>query len=184
MKVPTFVAMDFETADHGRDSACAVGIVKVRGTSIISEACYLIRPPRREFRFTHIHGITWRHVEKQPRFREIWLRIRPYLQDADFLTAHNAAFDRGVMTACCQSARLRPPKIEFLCTVKLARETLGIRPANLRAVCERLGLPLNHHEPLSDARACAGIVIRAIEEGKVAGLAMLKGYSSGSIGKL
>ena len=27
---PTFVAIDFETADYGRDSACALALVRVR----------------------------------------------------------------------------------------------------------------------------------------------------------
>ena len=97
MKTPTFVALDFETADNGRDSACAVGIVKVRGTRIVHEAAYLIRPPRQTFYFSHLHGITWEHVAKEPCFRSVWLRIRPILSDAEFLVAHNASFDSSVL---------------------------------------------------------------------------------------
>lgn len=29
---PAFVAIDFETADYSRDSACTVGLVKVEGS--------------------------------------------------------------------------------------------------------------------------------------------------------
>ena len=32
---PCFVAIDFETADHGNDSACALGLVRVVGTEIV-----------------------------------------------------------------------------------------------------------------------------------------------------
>ena len=44
MQTPTFVVLDFETADYGRDSACTVGIVKVQGAQIIHEENRLIRP--------------------------------------------------------------------------------------------------------------------------------------------
>jgi hypothetical protein len=30
-----FAALDFETADFGRDSACAVGVVVVDGTAVV-----------------------------------------------------------------------------------------------------------------------------------------------------
>ena len=54
----TFVAIDFETADHGPDSACAVGLVRVSGNRIVKRKYYLIRPTRRSFFFTPVHGIT------------------------------------------------------------------------------------------------------------------------------
>ena len=34
---PTFVAIDFETADYGRDSACALALVR-REASVISQS--------------------------------------------------------------------------------------------------------------------------------------------------
>ena len=57
-----FAAIDFETADTGRDSACALAIIVVEGTKIVDKGYFLIRPPRRQFLFTYIHGITWDHV--------------------------------------------------------------------------------------------------------------------------
>ena len=161
----TFVAIDFETADYGRDSACAVGIVKVRGTRIVHEAAHLIRPPRQAFRFSWIHGITWEDVAGEPCFREVWRRLRPLLSDAKFLVAHNSSFDRSVLEACCGAARLRPPDLEFQCTMRLARRVWGIYPTTLPDVCRSLRLPLDHHDPLSDAKASAGIVIQAIRKG-------------------
>ena len=49
-----FVAIDFETANYARDSACAVGLVKVVGGEIVDKAVHLIKPPTREFVFTYI----------------------------------------------------------------------------------------------------------------------------------
>jgi DNA polymerase III epsilon subunit-like protein len=48
-------------------------------------------------------------------------------------------------------------------TLRLARHKLGISPTNLTFACERLGIPLNHHDPLSDAEAAARIMLTAKE---------------------
>ena len=66
-----FVALDFETADHGRDSACSVAIVRVEKKSIVHREHHLIRPPRQRFTFSHIHGIRWSHVMNAPSFKEL-----------------------------------------------------------------------------------------------------------------
>jgi DNA polymerase III epsilon subunit-like protein len=58
-KGPTFVAIDFETADYKPDSACAVGLVRVENHQIVERAYTLIRPPRKKFVFTYYHGISW-----------------------------------------------------------------------------------------------------------------------------
>jgi DNA polymerase-3 subunit epsilon len=166
MAIPTFVAIDFETTDYGRDSACAVGLVKVQNLRIVEEARCLIRPPRQEFVFSYLHGIRWEHVVDEPTFRTVWLKLRPILRDAKFLAAHKASFDQSVIETCCAIARLRPPDLAFHCTMHLARWAWGIYPTRLPDVCYALGLPLDHHDPLSDARACAHIVIRAIKEGR------------------
>jgi DNA polymerase-3 subunit epsilon len=157
----TFVAIDFETADHGPDSACAVALVRVEKDVIVHRERRLIRPPRREFAFTWVHGITWADVARAPAFADVWRGVQAVLDGAAFLAAHNAPFDRGVLQACCHAAGLRPPALPFLCTVQLARERWRIYPTKLPDVCRVLGIPLVHHEPLSDAEACARIVIAA-----------------------
>ena len=161
----TFVALDFETADPMRDSACALALVRVEGGRIVARETRLFRPPRREFWFTHIHGITWRMVEGKEPFAEAWPGMEPMLEGAEFLAAHNAVFDRSVMRACCERAGLGEPPASWLCTVKLARRVWGIHPTKLPDVCGRLDIPLRHHDAGSDAEACARIVLRAMEEG-------------------
>ncbi len=159
LPMTTFVALDFETADRYRDSACSIGLVRVVQGQVVDKAHYLIRPPRRLFEFTHIHGITWGMVANQPDFAELWPTLTDMLAGADFLVAHNASFDRSVLNACCQAYGIEPPVAEFVCTVKLARQTWNIRPTKLPNVCDYLGIPLNHHDALSDAEACAQIAI-------------------------
>lgn len=162
----TFVALDFETADPWPDSACAIGIVQVVDYQIVQRFYTLLRPPRKRFRFTHIHGIRWQDVVNQPTFGELWPRVSSLIETAGFIAAHNAAFDKGVLYALCRAHGVTPPGHDFTCTVKLARQTWNLYPTKLSDVCRFLDIPLNHHHALSDAEACARIVIAA-HRGKV-----------------
>ena len=156
-----FVALDFETADRRRDSACAIAIVRVEGALITAREQRLIRPPRREFEFSHLHGISWHDVQDQPPFCSVWPSMARLLDGAEFIAAHNARFDRDVLEACCAAARIVPPAQRFECTVALARKRWNLYPTRLPDVCRHLGVPLKHHDALSDAEACAQIVLGA-----------------------
>ena len=168
----SFVAIDFETADPGADSACAVGLVKVVENRIVDQAKWLIRPPRRPpynwFPFTRIHRITWDMVAEQPSFAHRWPELAAFIDGAECLVAHNARFDRAVLQACCAMAGLPPPATRFACTVTLARTAWNLRPTRLPDCCRYLGIRLDHHDPLSDALACAQIAISAAEDGVLA----------------
>ncbi len=157
-----FVAVDFETANRSRSSACAVALVRVEGSRIVERVADLIRPPSQHFEFTDIHGIDWAQVKAKRAFCAVWRSLRPLLKGAEFLAAHNAKFDHGVLGSCCLGSRLAAPDLPFLCTVKLARARWQLRPTRLPDVCEFLGLPLRHHDALSDAEACARIVLAAM----------------------
>jgi DNA polymerase-3 subunit epsilon len=159
--VSAFTAIDFETADNGRDSACAVALVRVEDGRVVAREARLIRPPRRTFLFTHIHGITWHQVATAPTFGEVWPTLAPLIDGVAFLAAHNAPFDKSVLNACCAAAGLPAPTTPFRCTVTLARQRWNLRPTKLPDVCRHLGIPLKHHDALSDAEACARIVISA-----------------------
>lgn len=160
-----FAAIDFETANYRGDSACAVGVVIVEQGAIVARLNALIRPPSRWFAFTHIHGLSWDDVKEAPSFGEAWADMAPALAGIDFLAAHNARFDQGVLGACCAAYGLPEPAQPFVCTVQLARAQWEIRPTKLPDVCRYLGIKLRHHQADSDAEACARIVIAAQEEG-------------------
>lgn len=161
----TFAAIDFETANYDRNSACAVGIVIVSEDQIIKRVHSLIKPPSSYFTFTHIHGLTWDDVCDAPTFCELWSDISRHISDVKFLAAHNASFDRGVMEACCSSNRITTPSLLIHCTVQIARKYWNIYPTKLSDVCRHLMIDLNHHNALSDAEACAKIVIAAQQKG-------------------
>lgn len=161
-----YVAIDFETADSYRDSACAVGLTKVCGGEIVDTLYGLIRPPRSKFSpfCVGVHGIRWSDVKDCPPFRDFWVEHAQFLEGVDFLAAHNASFDRSVLGACCKMAGLPAPTLPFVCTVDLARSQWNLRPTKLPDVCRYLNLDLNHHHAASDAEACARIVMAAVEE--------------------
>ena len=156
---PTFVAIDFETADYGQDSACAVGLVRVESWRVTATVSRLIRPPRQWIQFAWLHGITWERVCNEPAFDGVWPELEHLLEGADYLVAHNAGFDRGVLNACCAAACLAAPPQPFECSMREARKRWGIYPTKLPMVCRRLGIDLKHHDALSDAFAAAQIMI-------------------------
>jgi len=163
--MPTFVAIDFETANYRSDSAYAIGLVVVKGSRIVKREHHLIRPPDRQFAFTHIHGLTWEDVREAPTFAGLWPGLRETIAEADFLAAHNASFDRRVMESCCRTYGLARPTQAFVCTVNVARTVWRLFPTKLPDVCRHLRIPLDHHQADSDAEACARIVIAARKTG-------------------
>jgi DNA polymerase-3 subunit epsilon len=169
-----FAALDFETADYGRDSACAVAVVVAEQGTIVNQLYALIRPPRREFVFSYLHGIKWEDVAREPSFGELWPRLADMLQGVEFVAAHNASFDRGVLNACCAAHGAPPLTVPYLCTMKLSRRHWNLHPTKLSDVCRHFSIPLHHHEALSDAMACAHIVLKASDIGVHAGAFLKK----------
>lgn len=163
----SFVAIDFETADYYRDSACQVGMAKVENGRIIDRFNMFLRPPRQQFRLSHIHGITWRDVAKAPTFEEAWPRIKAFISGSAFLAAHNAAFDKTVLRDSAQSAGISLSEPPFVCTVKVAKSTWELPNSKLPTICAYLGLDLDHHNAASDAIACAEILLAAQRQGYV-----------------
>lgn len=177
IKFNRFTAIDFETADYGRDSACAVSVVLAENGKIVQKAFSLIRPPRRDFIFSYLHGITWGDVAKEPTFGELWPKLKEFFRDVDFIAAHNASFDRGVLHACCSAHGHKPPLDKYLCTMKLARRLWNVYPTKLPDVCRHFRIPLNHHDAESDALACAKIVLEAAEIGVPESVFLAKKYA-------
>jgi DNA polymerase-3 subunit epsilon len=162
------VVLDFETANGKRNSACAIGLVKIRNRQIIQQASYLIRPPSPDFApiNVEIHGITWNMVKAKPTFGQLWPQLDGFWADATFLVAHNAPFDHSVLEACCNQYDLRPPEREFLCTVQIARQCWpDLENHKLPTVCKRLRIDLQHHDACSDALASAKILLAAMAQG-------------------
>lgn len=162
-----FTAIDFETANYFPDSACSVGLVKIKESKIIEKEHILIRPRTKWFQFTDIHGITWEDVKNEPSFDEIWPSIKKYFRGVEFLVAHNASFDKRVLHACCEKYCIEIPNKRFECSLQLSRRLWKLDSHNLPTVCDHLNIKLKHHDAMSDAIACAKIVLHAAKKEKV-----------------
>ena len=158
-----FVAIDFETANNYRNSACSVALVRVESGKIVFKEQRLIRPPDSYFCFSYLHGINWEMVKSEPTFRVVWKSLEHILDGADFFVAHYASFDKSVLKTCCEESNIPFPSIPFKDTVMISRKTWNIRPTKLPDVCDYLNIDLDHHDALSDAVACAKIMIESLK---------------------
>ncbi|KQB85262.1 exonuclease domain-containing protein [Corynebacterium oculi] len=174
-----FVALDVETANADWGSICQVGAVRfIDGREVAAES-WLCQPPVPGFHPTNVgvHGITQDDVSQAPTFAECLPRIVEFLGDLPFV-AHNAQFDATALHRACAAAGIDAPTLHFGCSLALARTQgrSGLRVVNHRlpTVAAALGVPLDqHHEALSDARACGAIV---------AALAARHGWSGSTLG--
>ncbi|NGM82491.1 3'-5' exonuclease [Paenibacillus sp. 7124] len=169
-----FVAIDFETANAGRASACALGLVEVKAGRIVSEQAWLINPEQSfDRRNIAIHGITPEMVAGQPTFRELWPFIEPLIHEKN-VVAHNASFDMSVLRYGLDQSALPYPSFQYWCTYLLAKKMLaGLGSYRLHILAEYFGIPLRHHDALEDARAAAVILLKLSEQAGHSGLAAL-----------
>ncbi len=166
--VMEFTAIDFETANYNRASACSIALVRVKDGKPAERFYSLIKPPQGDFVFTYVHGITQRDVKNAKTFDGIWPSVRSFCDAAPLLVAHNATFDRSVLVSCCGHYGIEPPKFPFLCTLKIARTVWPkLSRHSLDSVCDYLSIPLRHHEAASDAEASAQVLLRAVDAGFV-----------------
>ena len=127
--------------------------------SIIDEYVSLIKPPRNEYSpFTiAVHGIYPRDTLHAKNFAQVFPEIQKRLQNR-VIVAHNESFDRNVLAKSMALYGLDYGCLNISsrweCTVKIYK-TKGIKPTKLSDCCREMSIELNHHEALSDARACA-----------------------------
>ena len=158
-----FVAIDFETA-IGQDSICAVGIATVEGGEIVEGWHRLIKPPGNAYswRTTQVHGLTSTDTAGAPEFPEVYPEIKKRIMGRK-VVAHNEAFDRNALRKTMLSHSLDYGELllpePWECTMRLYRQK-GVRPCDLASLSGRFNIELNHHEAMSDARACAELYLK------------------------
>lgn len=181
-----FTAIDFETANYQKTSACSIGIARVRNGRIENTDHYYIRPYPDYFTAGNIavHGILARDVADAPTFAELWPQIREQL-DGQIVAAHFAAFDMGVLTAMLDHYSIPYPEMDILCSCLMARSAYPqLANHKLNNVCNYLDIPLNHHRADSDAEGSASIIMRVIRDRGIESLGQVReelGVTPGSI---
>ncbi len=141
-----FVAIDFETANNQRASACSLALTVVRDNKVVDEFYSLINPETDfNYRNVNIHGIHESDVSKAPTFPEIWPVIKQFFTKDQLVVAHNNSFDNSVLSRSLMRYGITVPIYKTLDTVK---------------TCKYLFPEFkNHHNALDDSLACANILI-------------------------
>lgn len=158
-----FVAIDFETAI--KHHICAVGIVSVENGRIIDEFHSLIKPPNNEYNWytIQVHGITEKDTINSPSFIEIYPEIKKRLIRKT-IVAHNESFDCNVLMKTMNDFGLEYSELNISerweCTMKICKANDLYPSGTLNECCAIHNIELNHHDALSDARACAELYLR------------------------
>ena len=155
----TFTAIDFETAVGKRNSICQVGIVRYENGEITDELSILVQPPDNEYFYRNIdvHGITPNDTADAPFFDEVWQKIK-HLIERQTVVAHNGfRFDFDVLKKTLMHYGIDEPVYEKIDTLKIYGKGLAV-------CCQEYDIPLNHHDALSDARACGALYLKHLKD--------------------
>ena len=145
-----FTAIDFETAHGKRNSICQVGLIRVEGGIITKQLSILVQPPDNFYwdRFIDIHGITPEHTATAPNFDKIWHQVEPFIRNMNVVAHCGFTFDFQCLSQTLEYYGIESPEYTGHCTYQIFKE-------NLASLCKKNKIPLNHHDALSDAMACA-----------------------------
>jgi DNA polymerase-3 subunit epsilon len=186
-----FVALDFETANSFRASACSLGMTRVIGGKVVAEKGLMFRPPKGFDEFSprniQIHGIRPEDVERKPRFGEYWDEVWDFLRGYP-LVAHSAAFDMSVLRSALMESHIEVPEVQYACTIVMSKMIFPMHSYRLPFVARKMGIDWDskrHHEAVFDANIAAqiaariGIAAEALSlEDLVEKLGMTMGYMS------
>lgn len=178
-----FVAIDFETANSLRTSVCSIGIIQVKNGKIIKEINTLINPLS-EFHYynTKIHGITEDMVMSAPTFEEFWPNFKGFIEGKTII-AHNASFDISVLRASLDNFHEPYPDFQYGCSFQISKKVWpNLYNHKLSTVANYLGISLNHHDALEDARASALITIEAMQKTRTNSVQELSNFHKLKIG--
>lgn len=157
------VAIDFETANAKRESVCSIGFVVQEDNKILFEKEILVNP-KCEFskRNIKIHNITPMDVVDCPDWSEAWPEVQQYITSDTLVIAHNL---RSMELPCirkeCERYNMSIPNFAkprskmAYDTLKLAQDLLpSAENHKLATLTKMYNIELEHHNALSDAKAC------------------------------
>ena len=170
-----FVAIDFETGTHDKNSAISVGLVKFEASEITDSYYTLIRPPVLyvDPYNTSIHHLTLEDVIDAPTFDQVFPAIQSFVGNLPFV-AHNAGFDMGVLKTTLQHYGIPVPQFRYFDSVHLSRKVYPeLQSHKLTCLGEYFSIEYDAHNALADAETCGKVVLncakRLISEGKIRG---------------
>lgn len=159
-----FACFDVETTrlDPSMGRVIEIAVVRIDDQGRpAGEWTTLVNPRTTDLGRTDIHGVQASWLTDAPNFLEIAGDLVNYLNGC-VLVAHNAAFDRGFLSAEWQRAGLGQLDIPAIDTLALAK-ALGL-PGRLSFLAEALDVPLKDaHTALGDSQALARVLMELIE---------------------
>ncbi len=146
----SYTAIDFETAQGKRWSICQVGLVRVENQVITEQLSILVQPPDNYYwnNFIDIHGINPELTANAPTFGSIWHQIEPFITNQNVVAHNGFAFDFHCLNQVLEYYNIPSPEYTGHCTYRIFGD-------NLASLCNQYKISLNHHDALSDAKACA-----------------------------
>ncbi len=154
-----FIAVDFETANPKRVSACAIGYAKVSDGNVTETNSYLIKPIGGHASFqSKIHGIKDEHTYNQPEFAGIFPKIESIF---DYPLVGHSMFDKQVLNALSDHFDLGL-NFSYTDSCSVAKEKLpGLKNHKLKTLVKHFNMPkFRHHDAGEDAIACANIFLK------------------------
>ena len=180
-----FVIVDVETTGWLPEEAMIteIGAVRVIGGRVQAQFGTLVNPGSAiPADVTALTGITDAMVGQAPPISAVLPRFLAFARGY-VLTAHNAAFDIGFLSAACGACGLPWPACPVLDTVALARLVLGateVPDCKLRTLATFFGAAtLPCHRALPDALATAEVLQGLLRRLAVAGVRTLAEQGAG-----
>lgn len=167
--MPTFIAIDVETANASRRSICQIGIAKFINGKLVEEWTSLIDP---ETNFgpiqVSIHGINSRMVVGQPKLPEVAEHIRYFLENE--ITVCHTLFDKQALFKAFEFYDLKQISTTWLDSAEVAKIAWGGRQNigyKLSDLCKMIEYNFIHHDALEDAKAAGFVLLAAIKESNI-----------------
>ncbi|MEG6522097.1 helicase C-terminal domain-containing protein [Desulfotomaculum sp. 1211_IL3151] len=160
----TFVALDLETSGLNclQDEIIEVGLVKIIDGQESEYFTSLVRPrgilPVKIKRLT---GINDQDFVNAPDIQEIMPQILSFIEDYPLL-GHNVKFDYDFLTAAAKQPLLNT----LYDTLELAKYIMPNASSHrLGRLCNDLNILIpNQHRALDDARGCAGLLLKLLDQ--------------------
>src|SRR5690606_38202532 len=152
-----YISIDFETANHNRISACALGLVFIKNDRVAYQTYHYIKPPESEkfsIKNIEIHGITPESVNYAMTFNELWESELSKYFNKNLIIFHNASMDLSVLKNLFLHYSISDYEIKYLDTMQLAEKTGNSK--RIAELAKKFDIEyIDKHNPEQDAKVCA-----------------------------
>lgn len=159
----TFIAIDFETANNQRLSACCIGFCVYENGQLKKKGKHLFQPPKEHNTFLEfhetLHGIKSEMVATKPHFYQLWHQeLRETFLDQT-LVCHNSSMDASILNQLFEYYNILDPIPMIYDTMSIAKQ-YGL-PGKIVDLVAHFGLEqIAHHDPEDDARICGEVYLK------------------------